>query len=177
MNILSEESKKTPNQIDICEFNKILIAVDYFPFNEDIFNKAISLAQKYQSQLMIFHCVEGEFQGIPDVMNTSSIGVYGGFYSSDLIVLSEKLIEEAKEEMNIWLKSLGEKALAQGVMAECEYEVGEPGYLICQKAQKWGANLIVMGRRGRRGFSEFLLGSVSNFVLHHAHCSVLIIQK
>ncbi|NEP40617.1 MAG: universal stress protein, partial [Okeania sp. SIO2H7] len=35
---------------------------------------------------------------------------------------------------------------------------------------------IVMGRRGHSVFSELLLGSVSNYVIHRAHCSVHIVQ-
>ncbi|MEO0350033.1 MAG: universal stress protein, partial [Cyanobacteria bacterium P01_A01_bin.15] len=41
---------------------------------------------------------------------------------------------------------------------------------------QWNADLIMMGRRGRSGFSELLLGSVSNYVMHHAPCSVLTVQ-
>lgn len=33
-----------------------------------------------------------------------------------------------------------------------------------------------MGRRGHKGLSEILLGSVSNYVVHHAPCSVLVLQ-
>lgn len=170
------ESKPTPENEVSCEFKKILIAVDYLLHTEVILKKGMSLAQKYQSKLMIFHCVQGDMPGIPELMTTTSIGVYGGVYSRDLIVLSEKLIEEAKAEMNIWLKSLADKALAKGIPTEFEYRIGESGQQICQKAQDWEADLIIMGRRGRKGLSEFLLGSVSNYVLHHAQCSVLIVQ-
>ncbi len=43
-------------------------------------------------------------------------------------------------------------------------------------ARNCGADVIVMGRRGHSGLSELILGSVSNYVLHHAPCSVLIVQ-
>ena len=36
--------------------------------------------------------------------------------------------------------------------------------------------LIMVGNRGRSGRTEFLLGSVSNYVMHHATSSVLIVQ-
>jgi nucleotide-binding universal stress UspA family protein len=43
-------------------------------------------------------------------------------------------------------------------------------------ARTWNADLIVIGRRGLRGLAEMFLGSVSNHVIHHAHCSVLVVQ-
>ncbi|MFM7578374.1 MAG: universal stress protein, partial [Microcystaceae cyanobacterium] len=36
-------------------------------------------------------------------------------------------------------------------------------------------DVIVVGHRGRWGLSEILLGSVSNYVFHHAHCPVLVV--
>jgi nucleotide-binding universal stress UspA family protein len=178
MNISSNQLETTPNSEtkENYEFKKILIAVDYLPFTEEIFHQGMMMAQKHQSKLMIFHCISTEMPGLPELMTTTSIGVYGGVYSRDLVALSEKLIEEATAEMNLWLKSLADKALAQGIPSEFQYRTGNAGQQICDKAQEWGADLIIMGRRGRRGLSEFLLGSVSNYVLHHASCSVLIIQ-
>jgi len=80
------------------------------------------------------------------------------------------------EELNSWLRSIQAFASDQGVQANYEYGVGDPGKLICERAEQYGVDLIVIGRRGRRGLSEMLLGSVSNYVVHHAPCQVLVVQ-
>jgi nucleotide-binding universal stress UspA family protein len=49
--------------------------------------------------------------------------------------------------------------------------------LILEEAQKWGADLVVVGSHGRRGLTRFLLGSVSEAVAAHATCSVDIIRQ
>jgi nucleotide-binding universal stress UspA family protein len=43
-------------------------------------------------------------------------------------------------------------------------------------ARSWPADLIVIGRRGRTGLKEALMGSVSNYVVHHAPCTVMVVQ-
>lgn len=48
---------------------------------------------------------------------------------------------------------------------------------IVQAAEKWKANLIVVGSHSRRGLSRVVLGSVSEFVARHALCSVQIVRK
>lgn len=53
------------------------------------------------------------------------------------------------------------------------------GYIkekILDTAAQWQADLIVLGSHGRRGFGKFLLGSVSESVATHAHCSVEIVR-
>jgi nucleotide-binding universal stress UspA family protein len=55
--------------------------------------------------------------------------------------------------------------------------LGEPRAVILDTAKTWGANLIVLGSHGRRGMDRFLLGSVSEAVAIHAHCSVEVIRK
>ncbi|MEL7079709.1 MAG: universal stress protein, partial [Cyanobacteria bacterium J06582_2] len=53
---------------------------------------------------------------------------------------------------------------------------GNPGRSICELANTWSADLILVGSRGLKGIKEMFLGSVSNYVTHHAPCSVLIIR-
>lgn len=54
--------------------------------------------------------------------------------------------------------------------------VGSPDQTIVEEAQNWGADLIVVGSHGYGFWSRALLGSVSNSVLNHAPCSVLVVR-
>jgi nucleotide-binding universal stress UspA family protein len=47
---------------------------------------------------------------------------------------------------------------------------------IWEVAETWPATMIVVGSHGRRGLRRFLLGSVSEAIAKHAHCSVEIIK-
>lgn len=51
------------------------------------------------------------------------------------------------------------------------------GYEIVEEAQRWPAHLIVMGSHGRRGYTRLRLGSVSEYVVQHAPCSVEVIRQ
>src|SRR5262249_34217112 len=49
--------------------------------------------------------------------------------------------------------------------------------VILDEAEKWGADLIVLGSHGYKGWRRFLLGSVSHAVATHARCSVEIVRR
>lgn len=55
--------------------------------------------------------------------------------------------------------------------------MGKPASSIVDTASSWGADLIVMGSHGRGFWKRMTLGSVSDAVLHHAPCSVLIAKS
>lgn len=63
-----------------------------------------------------------------------------------------------------------------GFSIETEVLRGSPDQQITEKAKEWNADLIVVGSHGR-GFWGRLLGSVSNGVMHHAPCSVMVVRK
>ena len=75
------------------------------------------------------------------------------------------------------LKSRCQIAMDAGVQAEYTQTVGKPGKTICDLAKNWEADLILMGRRGYSALGELVLGSVSQYVVHHGPCSVLIVQS
>ncbi len=54
---------------------------------------------------------------------------------------------------------------------------GSPKATILDEAQQWGADLIVVGSHGRRGILRIFMGSVSEAVARHAHCSVDVIRQ
>jgi nucleotide-binding universal stress UspA family protein len=53
---------------------------------------------------------------------------------------------------------------------------GSPDSRIVETAEEIGADLIVMGSHGYKRWERLLLGSVSNSVVQHAHCSVLVVR-
>lgn len=54
---------------------------------------------------------------------------------------------------------------------------GAPAQVIVEEAERWGADLIIMGSRGLGAWHRLLLGSVSTAVVHHAKCSVEIVRR
>ena len=57
-----------------------------------------------------------------------------------------------------------------------EIPVGDPRVILLDEANAWGADLIVLGSHGRHGIDRLLIGSVSESVAMHAHCSVEVIR-
>lgn len=157
-------------------YQKILIGIDYNNFTPKVFEEALQLAKANGSQLMIFYAIRGQMPGTSSLPLYVEMTGYDAIYSPEMAQLEEKLIQESIEELQAWLKTLTQQAIAQGLTVESDYSYGDPGQKICALAKEWEADLIVVGRRGRSGLSELFLGSVSNYVIHHAPCSVLVIQ-
>jgi nucleotide-binding universal stress UspA family protein len=63
-----------------------------------------------------------------------------------------------------------------GVTAELVAAVGNPAAEIIGAAEERGADLIVVGHRGRSAISRFIEGSVSDRVVRHASCDVLVVR-
>ncbi len=75
------------------------------------------------------------------------------------------------------LVARAERALrSAGVNVATAIVQGDPKSIILDDAKAWGADLIVLASHGRKGLERFMLGSVSEAVLRHAHCSVEIIR-
>lgn len=56
-----------------------------------------------------------------------------------------------------------------------EEKVESVGFTVCKIAKENNASLILMGQRGLGAIQRALYGSVSEYVLHHAHIPVLIV--
>jgi nucleotide-binding universal stress UspA family protein len=156
-------------------FQKILVAIDRSQISQHVFDEAISLAKAESANLMLLHVLSPV-----DVTYLHPVGVNGSnFYPilhSQNIDYYMMAWEEQKQAGLKFLKEYCNQAIKLGVVTEFTQNVGDAGKVICEVARTWEANLIIMGRRGRNGLSELFLGSVSNYVLHHAPCSVLTVQ-
>jgi nucleotide-binding universal stress UspA family protein len=64
-----------------------------------------------------------------------------------------------------------------GLRVKAEVLEGHPKTVLMEQAQSWGADLIVAGSHGRKGIARALLGSVSEALAMHAHCSVEVVRQ
>lgn len=157
-------------------FKKILVAIDRSSLASEVFEQALELAQKDKASLLVFHCLSREDWQEFGPLLPGGLGLYSPM-TENLYRLQQEHLQEKIQQVQEWLRTYCQKATDQGIPTEFDYKVESAGPRICDVAQKWGADLIVLGRRGRNGLTEFLLGSVSNYVVHHAACSVLIAQR
>lgn len=155
-------------------FKKILVALDRSEIGKQIFEQGLALAKVTPASLMLVHVLSPEEEGSPDLPVLSNFDYYPGL-TSQSFELYQQNWEAFKTESLQMLQSFSAQANTAGINAEFTQRFGSPGRIICDIARSWDADLIVIGRRGRTGLMELLLGSVSNYVLHHAPCSVHIV--
>jgi len=82
---------------------------------------------------------------------------------------AEKAVKEAAERIK--------SGNASGLEIVTEVKKGHAKDVILDEAERWDADLIVLGSHGYSGWQRFLLGSVSHAVATHAHCSVEIARR
>ncbi|MEM9218792.1 MAG: universal stress protein [Cyanobacteria bacterium P01_F01_bin.150] len=145
---------------------KILVALDYSDTCDSVLDQAIALTQATQASLNILNV-------LAPVMDNSI--TYSPYSDQDWAAYVQQYRETETARFNR-LKSSADKAKAVGIKTELTQEIGSPGRAICTLAKSWDSDLIIVGSHGRKGLSEMLLGSVSNYVMHHAPCSVLVVH-
>ncbi len=74
------------------------------------------------------------------------------------------------------VRRLKEKCPASSVGITHLTLAGPAAQTIVERAEDWEADLIIVGSHGRGFWDRALLGSVSDRVLNHAHCSVMIVR-
>lgn len=157
-------------------FSRILVAIDNIEGSQAVFDRAVSLAKITNACLMLLHVLSTEETDYVDIykQRINQLQYYPAARDELQNYIQER--QKSEEQRLELLRTRTAETTAMGVPTGFTQNIGEPGRNICELARTWQADLIVMGRRGCSGFSEFLLGSVSNYVLHHAPCSVLILQ-
>jgi nucleotide-binding universal stress UspA family protein len=81
-----------------------------------------------------------------------------------------------RDAVDATLAAAAAEFTAAGVEVDLYAQRGDPADAILDVAEERGADLIIVGNRGRAGAKRFLLGSVPNRISHHAPCAVLIIR-
>ncbi len=146
-------------------YKKILIATDGSDLAQRALDHALQLAKIVGAEVTVVTIIE------PSAM-------LGGGYANMAGTVFDpipEVIEAQKEAALKVLKTAEDKAIAAGVPVKTEYvDNAFPAEGIITEANKIGADLIVMGSHGRRGFGRLLLGSQTNEVLAHSKTPVLV---
>lgn len=103
------------------------------------------------------------------------VGEYPYYAPEQLTEMTKNTRDHAIESAKTGVALLAKAGLK--VSSEVTEMKETPAHAILAEAEKWQADLIVMGSHGRRGFDRLILGSVSETVALHATCSVEVVRK
>lgn len=141
------------------EYQRILIATDGSEGANLALEKAVAIAKRNNAGLVILHVLDTRA-----IQATSSSDLH---FREALRTLGDQVIGEAKEY-----------ALSQGVEdVKVILEIGSPKSIIAEDVpEKENVDLIVLGAKGMSALERFFMGSVSENVIRHAACDVLVVR-
>jgi len=154
-NIDSSSSKQT-----IEEIGKILIPVDGSENSKRAARIAIAIAKTNQSQLIVLtaSAMPSMFPAYP--------------------VVEDQYFDEEERQGKRLVEEIVSLARQDGVDARGEVKRADKSVVevILQTAAEEKVGLIIIGTRGLGGFKKLLTGSVSNAIVAHAHCNVMVVK-
>jgi nucleotide-binding universal stress UspA family protein len=138
----------------MARIEKVLLATDGSPASEPASEQAIDLAIQVEARLLIVSVVGGSAR--PSEAPTDGA--------------------DSRDALTSKAQAIVARARAAGVNASFLVWEGDPGDAIVAAADAETADIIVVGSHGRSGVSRFLIGSVSDYVVRHAHCPVMVVR-
>ena len=112
---------------------------------------------------------------VVDMALPMTIDIYGGFLP-DTTEFEKTARENAAKILADTSEKLKAYSESKKVAVSSEVLFGSPDSRIVETAEEWHADLIVVGSHGYSRWERLLLGSVSDSVVHHAPCSVLVVR-
>lgn len=142
-------------------FKKILVPVDGSRYSLDAVRLAAKIAKIHGSELMLLHVID---ELIVDQLKC---------FSKEN---TDAIRKEFRHQAHGFLNDMESEIRKEKVHLEVLITEGVPHEAILQEASSWGAELIVMGKLGRRGISHIVLGSVTERVIEFSGVSVLVVK-
>jgi nucleotide-binding universal stress UspA family protein len=142
---------------------KILIAIDGSDSSKAALDSVIARPWPPDTELKVLNVVEP-----PSLLMGREMGGYDPEF--------EAVWKALREQAKALVEKAVEKLRAAKFNVSPELVEGDPKSQIIDIANEWHADMIILGSHGRSGLERFLMGSVSQDVVRHAHCSVEIIR-
>lgn len=136
---------------------RILLATDLSPASEGAADQAIQLAHDLRAELLVVSVIDEARPGTTDRQSGR--------------------MDQRRVSRELAARALVARGHRAGVEVSFLVWAGEPGPAIVEAAGAESADLVVVGSRGRNRVERFVLGSVSDHVVRHATCPVLIVRS
>ncbi len=153
---------------------KVLIAIDSSISSHHALEQALLLLN-LQKACFLLLSVE-EIVAAPSMIASSPFGIMTE--NTNYNIYDEIELTHQQEKRNLtaldWAREFCTKF---DIESQSILEIGDPKHIICQVAQREKPDLIVVGSEGRGILERALLGSISDYVLHHTHFPVLVIRN
>ncbi len=153
--------------------NKVMCSIDFSDYSPEVLAQAVVLAHKYGSELLVLNVVnEKAYEELERV--SGRLAILNGVAAQAINAMEE----QRAEMMRDLLASLktGGLPLAE-VKHSSRIAVGLPYERILEIAQEFGADLIVVGAKGRTSLSKALrFGSTAEKVFRRATCKVMFVR-
>ncbi|PFX15028.1 uncharacterized protein LOC111344054 [Stylophora pistillata] len=140
----------------------VAIAVDSSEYSEKAFDWFMTNVYHDGDKLLVIHSHELPTPAMPHMMATDA-------WHSE-VVKHQNTIKELEKKYEKKCKDLK-------LSAKIVVQAGSPGQTICAVAKKEEATFVVIGSRGAGTVRRTILGSVSDYVVHHAHVPVVVVPK
>ncbi|ELT97708.1 hypothetical protein CAPTEDRAFT_20968 [Capitella teleta] len=134
--------------------DRVILAVDASKYSQNALKWYLEHMHKPNNKVYLVSCLE--FPSMP---------------SRDTWEAQTKAGREKGQEL---IEQFGPQLKERKIDFEVVMDYEKPGEYICHVAQDKNATCIVMGTRGMGKLRRTIIGSVSNYVLNHAHCPVLV---
>jgi nucleotide-binding universal stress UspA family protein len=140
-------------------YEKILIATDGSEYTKNAVDYGIDIAKSTGAKLFAVYIVDT-----------------AAFASIPMDAAWESMYELLKQEGDLAIKYVSERAQAEGLEVEGNLIEGHPADEIIRYSEKNSISLIVMGTLGKSGLDRFLLGSVAEKVVRNSKIPVLVVR-
>lgn len=129
---------------------------------------AVMVAKQHGAQVIALNVI------VSQLGYAYSAGTFGLVTPSTI----NDLLAKSRQEAQKWFDEIGRNAAANGVKLKTEIVASPTSIVpaIVDYAEKNKADLIIVGTRGRSGFTKLLLGSVASGVVTYASCPVMVIK-
>ena len=149
---------------------RILLATDGSEDAAFAAHTAVNLANKTGSELHVVY-VEEVPRRLSSSEPSSLEGLVDPEFEEQMRQLAQAAASQLLEEQVQKIKEAG------GEIAQAHPRFGRPHEEIVHLAEELDAGIVVVGSRGEGGVRKALLGGVSDSVVRHAHCPVLVVRQ